>query len=264
MNLSIFQTSRFDYTLIPRVLACLALATCIVSVEASEAQKIRYIYPDQVVLTTKRDAFGRVKNPLAKVASTLFDKAGYVLEQNQYPASRMFQYLAEGKADFAILVKAPLLEDCCLVSEKPVTTTELRVYFRQGTRPVEGPEDLIGQSVITLRGYSYGQLKPFLHKAENRILLSPTASHESAFAMLQRGRADYLLNYKQPSIEVLQRAPIADIAFRTLKEIDLYLVLHKDFPQAAELMVQLESIISNMDVEAILNLPTDQAPGLQQ
>ena len=226
---------------------------------ASEPRSIRYIYPDQVVFTAERDADGRVKNPLVKVAMALFEHAGYDLRVLQYPAARMFKHLEEGDADFAFLVKAPGFDECCLFSKKPFTSTELRVYHKQSKRPIKTEQDLIGQSLITLRGYSYGPLKPFLNHAENRLTLSPTATHESAFAMLERGRADYVLNYKHPSIEVLLKQPIEDVVFSPLREIKLYMVLNKRYPNAKQVMAELERAMSELDVDAIMDLPKDSA-----
>ncbi len=218
---------------------------------------IHYAFPDQVVLTTKTNAQGMVDNPLIRVAAELFKRAKLDWKSEQFPTARMFQKLSEGEANFSILANSPTLDPCCLVGNIPVITTELRVYHKKGTEPVLQTKDLAGKQVITLRGYSYGPLKTFITNPSNQVSVYPTATHISAFAMLTKERADYVLNYKQPSIEVLGKYPIKDIQFATLKEISLYLVLHKSYPNAQKTLLELESIIKKMDINAILNLDSD-------
>lgn len=221
------------------------------------ATTIHYAVSDQAVLTTKTNAQGLAANPLLSVAEELFKRAKLDWESEQYPAARMFQQLSEGESNFSILVNSPILASCCLVGNIPVITTELRVYRKKETEPVLLTKGLAGKQVITLRGYSYGPLKSFIANPNNHVSVYPTATHTSAFAMLTRQRADYVLNYKQPSIEVLGKHPIKDIQFETLQEISLYLVLNKNYPNAQDVLLKLERILKEMDIDAILNLPSD-------
>ncbi len=218
---------------------------------------MQYAYPDQVVLTTKTKPNGKVDNPLVKVAEALFDKANIPLKANQYPAARMFKKLQSGEADFSILVNSPLLDQCCLVSPDPVTTTELRVYFKHTADPIYSEDGLIGKEIITLRGYSYGPLKNFIQNPSNKIKLNPTSTHESAFSMLNADRASYLVNYKQPAIETLEKNPIDGVRYSILRQIDLYLVLNKQYPNAERVMSELTQHMKTMNVAQILNLPDD-------
>lgn len=56
---------------------------------------------------------------------------------------------------------------------------------------------------------------------------------------------------------MLNKHPIKDIQFETLKEISLYLVLHKNYPNAQDVLLKLERITKEMDIDAILNLASD-------
>lgn len=236
-------------------LSIVLLALLGLSVEASSAPtKIRYALSSQSVFTTKMNAKGSVENPLIRVAAELFKRAKLDWESKQYPAARMFQKLTDGEANFSIIVNSPTLESCCIVGHIPVVTTELRVYHKKGAEPVLRAKDLIGKHVITLRGYSYGPLKSLITNPSNQVSVFPTATHATAFAMLAKERADYVLDYKHPSIEVLGKNPIKDIQFETLREINLYLVLNKNYPNAEDLLLKLEGIINKMDINAILEL----------
>lgn len=239
------------------VLLSLTLLASFGHVGNVSAATIHYGISDQSVLTTKTNAKGLMENPLLSVAEELFKRAKLDWESQQYPAARMFQKLSEGEANFSILVNSPTLASCCLVGNIPVITTELRVYRNKGTEPVLLTKGLAGKQVITLRGYSYGPLKSFIANPNNHVSAYPTATHTSAFAMLTKQRADYVLDYKQPSIEVLGKHPIKDIQFETLKEVSLYLVLHRNYPNAQDVLLKLERIIKEMDIDAILDLPSD-------
>ncbi len=220
-------------------------------------QSIRYAHPDQLVLSTLANENGERNNPLLRVAKALTQHAEIGFESVAYPASRMFYSIEKGLANFSILVHSPSLDKCCLVGKTPVVTTELRVYHKKETPKISGLESLAGKRIITIRGYSYGQLKPFISDPNNNISAYPTLTHTSAFAMLDQGRADYVLDYKQPSIEVLQQFPVRDIQFEALQTIDLYLILHRSYPKAHQVMEKFERIIETMDINSVLDLPTD-------
>lgn len=218
---------------------------------------IRYAHPNQLVFSTLKKENGERNNPLLRLAKTLIQQAGFDFESVSYPAARMFHSMDQGYANFSILVYSPSLDKCCLMSKLPITTTQLRIYHKQETPRITNIELLAGKRIITIRGYSYGQLKPVISNPNNNIALSPAITHTSAFAMLEKGRADYVLDYKQPSIEVLQLHPIPSIQFEILQEIDVHLVIHKSFPNAPLVLAELERIIETMDIAGLLDLPLD-------
>lgn len=232
------------------------LLLCPIAVNASPPA-IRYAHPDQLVLSTLRNENGERNNPLLRVAKALAQHADLDFESAAYPATRLYYSIESGLANFSILVHSPSLDTCCLVGKSPVVTTELRIYHKKETPKTEGVESLAGKRIITIRGYSYGQLKPFINDPNNDISAAPTITHISAFAMLDQGRADYVLDYKQPSIEVLQQYPVPGIQFETLQHINLYLVLHRSYPNAKQVLAEFEKILTIMDVEDVLDLPSD-------
>ncbi|WP_236686290.1 substrate-binding periplasmic protein [Paramagnetospirillum magnetotacticum] len=199
--------------------------------------------------TTRLDSRGEPDNPLLRLAVPLFQRAGVTWRARGLPAARLFEYLRDGQTDFSILVRGVSLDKCCLISKRPVAGTELRVYRRKDLRPITGKEGLIGKDVITIHGYTYGGLLAFIKDPANRIANNGTVSHESAFAMLERGRADYLLDYAGPAQEVLADHPIRDVEFDVLDRLDAHLVLNRSYPDAEALMAKLEAIASELKIE---------------
>lgn len=233
-----------------RLLAVLA-GMGAMTAQAAPPKELEYAYPDQSIWTTRRDTNGDPDNPLLRLAAVMFDKAGIPWRAKSYPAARMFTYLQDGTAEFSMLVKSPSLDACCLVSGKPVATTELRAYRRPNTPPVRSRGDLAGKEIIGIHGYSYAGLLTFLKDPANRVGNNSTVSHESAFVMLERGRADYLLDYAGPASEVLAAHPIKDLEYDVIARLDVYLILARSYPDAAAVMSRLEAIADTVSVDGV-------------
>lgn len=216
------------------------------AVLARDQATLVYGYPDVSIWTTKRDSGGQLKNPLLKLADTLFSEAGIEWQARPLPAKRLFKYLKEGVVPFTMLVRAPGLESCCLFSEHPVSSTELRVYRRHVTQAVREKEDLAGKRVITIRGYSYGGLGKYLRDPRNKVEMQEAASHAEAFLLFERGRGDYLIDYQGPAEEILREQQVVDAVYDTYKRLDVFLVLSRTFPDAPAVLKQLETVVAKL------------------
>ena len=216
--------------------------------QGSTLPQIEYAYPDQSVWTIRTDPSGKLDNPLLQVAEALFTQAGISWGSHAYPAGRMLQRLSEGTSSFSMLVRASTLKDDCLFSKLPITYTELRIYRMKNSSPVTKIEDLTGKDLIAIRGYSYGAIGKFFRNPDNGVTFYETDHHESAFDMLRYARAEYLLDYTGPSEEVLAESPISDVTFDVLSRLDVYLVLSKKYPNAANVLTDLEQIAQTLDV----------------
>jgi len=210
-------------------------------VQVSDTSPIDYVYPDQSVWTTRVNAGGEPENPLLGLAAAIFARVGLAWRAKSYPAARMFEALKEGSGGFSILVEAPVLRQCCLSSQRPVAGTEVRLYRLDGTPPIAGRDDLSGKDVITIRGYSYGQLRNFVDDPAHRIIDNIANSHEAAFLMLRNHRAAYLIDYVGPAVEVLADHPIEGLRFQVLERLGVHLVLSKTYPDAERVMARLEA-----------------------
>lgn len=213
---------------------------------------IEYIFPDQSVWTIRTNSKGEPDNPLLRMVDILFAKAGISWYGRSYPAARMFKRLQNGTAQFSVLVKSPTLQECCLLSRKPVTVAEIRVYHLEGKAPIKVINDLVGKNIITILGYSYGNLFGFFGDERNRINNNVAQTHQAAFKMLARQRADYVIDYAGPASEVLAAAPVPGLRWEVLSRQDVHLVLSKSYPDAPRVMARLEAIVDTLDVEKIL------------
>ncbi|RDE25363.1 amino acid ABC transporter [Motiliproteus coralliicola] len=237
------------------LLSSLVITLCLVAVplqQADAADPIEYAYPDQSVWTTFRDSNGVLKNPLLGLAKEIFNQANLDWYSTPYPAKRMFKRLKEGRSMFSMLVRASSLKECCLFSEKPITSTELRVYRRKDAPAINHYRELEGKRVVALLGYSYGKIGRYVRDNANRVILSEAARHDNAFKMLRQRRVDYVLDYAGPSEEMLEVISIPTIDYDVLTRLDVYLVLNKTYPDAQLLMQRLESIANSLDIEQIL------------
>jgi polar amino acid transport system substrate-binding protein len=232
----------------------LALAFAVVALAATEAvaAELEYVYPDQSVWTTRVDARGEPDNPLLRLANVMFTQAGIKWTARGYPATRMFEVLKSGSAQFSMLVRAPALAECCLYGKSPVASTELRAYRHADTPALAGKNGLAGKRVALIRGYSYAGLKDFLADPGNAVRIEEVTSHDSAFALLARDRVDYVIDYAGPAGEVLAEHPITRVQSDLVSRLDVYLVLSKSYPDAEAVMARLQAIADRLDKERIL------------
>lgn len=208
----------------------------------SPPREIEYAFPQPSVWTTRLDPRGEPDNPLLPFVAALFDQAGIPWHAKSYPTPRMFENLQTGVSEFALLVNAPSLRQCCLVGKQAVATAEVRVYWLPSAVPIRTVEDLAGKEVITISGYSYASLMSFIKDPANHITSHTAKSHDAAFAMLGHERADYVLDYEGPASETLAAHPIWGIKHQVLDHLDVYLVLSRTYPNAEAVLEKLESI----------------------
>lgn len=232
------------------VLACVLVRSA--GAQPARAGEIEYASPDQSVWTTRVNERGEPDNPLLSLAAALFARADISWHGKSYPTARLFRYLQDGTAQFSMLVKASALQECCLWSRRPVVTAEIRVYRLVGKAPVKTRDDLVGKSVITIRGYSYAGLRDFIADEKNRMTNNESSTHAAAFRMLANGRADYLIDYSGPAAEMLAVEPVVNIQSDLLARQDVHLVLSRSYPNAVNLMTRLEAIAEALDIPEIL------------
>ena len=222
------------------------------SLSAAPLPEIEYVSPDQSVWTIRTDAKGQPENPLLAVAAELFARANIRWYARVYPAARMFKRLQDGSSQFSMLVNAPTLKECCLLSRKSITNADIRVFHFAGKAPIRTKEDLAGKRIITVHGYSYGGLQPFLRDEHQGIVNNVALTHASAFKMLARGRADYLIDYAGPAGEVLAEEPLADLDSELLLRQEVFLVLSRAYPDARHVMDSLDRIVQTLDVDGLV------------
>lgn len=216
------------------------------------AQDIEYGYPEQSIFLVGRDAQGRVDSPMLHLARALLDRAGVRWRAASYPAARLYRNLQDGTTNFAILVRSPAVDACCLVGRIPVFRTVLGVYYLGEHPPVKRREDLAGRSVITVAGYNYAGLLAFVNDPANRIRNEAAPGHRAAFDLLAARRADYLLDYASAASDLLAAAPIDGLRMDPLERVEIFLVLSRSYPDAEAFLARLEAIVRTLRIEEVL------------
>ena len=218
----------------------------------SAVSEIEYGYPEQSIFVASTNAKGQPDSPMNWLAEALMERAGIPIRAVPYPAARMFDNLKNGTTHFSILVKASTLDGCCLLSRQPVYSTQLNVYSIGNTPAVKSKEDLIGKSVITIRGYSYAGLLKYISDPANKVNIQVAGTHHAAFEMLRAGRADYVIDYASAANSIISENPISQLRTSRLDTLDIYLILAKTYPDAEKLMARLEEIVSTLNVPEIV------------
>lgn len=163
----------------------------------------------------------------------------YTIER--YPAARFYDYLSKGKIHlFNGLSTIPSVKASCVSSKIPLFPLEMRIYHLSDKKPVTTKEELSGHSVVLIRGFSYKDWGAWIRDEKNKVVFYETDSHEAAFEMLQRGRTEYLLNYKYIDEEVLHKIQIPGLVIEPIFRWYCYFNINKDIPNAHTILKKLE------------------------
>jgi polar amino acid transport system substrate-binding protein len=222
-------------------MVCFAIAVFwTLPLHARSFPELEYGYPEQPPRAFT-NAQGRPDGHYPRLLKVLLERAGIAWHAASYPAPRLMKNLQTGETNFSILVRNKILDECCLYSATPVWFDELRAYWTGDKPPIRSKADLTGKNIIILSGFSYGGLINYLKDPANKIVLNPAESHEAAFAMLDAGRADYVLDYAEPAEQdALAKAPVKGLQSGIVDTVHMYLVLNKSYPDAAQTMKYLE------------------------
>ncbi|MCP3942141.1 MAG: transporter substrate-binding domain-containing protein [Desulfobacteraceae bacterium] len=160
---------------------------------------------------------------------------------NKYPAARLYKYLSNGKVHvFNGLSSIPIVKASSFSSKIPLFPLEMRIYHRGDKKPIVTKEELVNHSVILIRGFTYKDWGAWIRNKKNNINFYETNSHESAFEMLQRGRSEYLLNYKYIDQKVLNDIQIPGLIIKPLFRWNCYFNINKNTPNAKKILKKLE------------------------
>lgn len=122
-----------------------------------------------------------------------------------------------------------------------MASTEVRLYRLGDNPPIKDRGDLVAKDIITIRGYSYGELKGFVDDPTHHIVDNVANSHEAAFVMLRNRRAEYLIDYAGLATDVLAAHPIDGLRFQPLERLEVHLILSKAYPDSERVMARLEA-----------------------
>ena len=234
------------------ILIGMALAVCIpVSGSADESTSPSWTPPDGYVLKVgyfefpglaHTDENGEPAGFVNEITEKTLTHAGIPYEIESFPAARFYDGLSAGKIHlFNGLSSIPAVRESTISSDIELFPIEMRVYWVGDKPPVQKKEDLVGRSVILVRGFTYKDWGEWIRNPDNGVQFTDTNTHDSGFKMLRRGRADYLLNYKYIDTDVMSRiGEIPDLKIHNLFRWSCYFNVQKDVPDAAGLLKTLE------------------------
>ncbi|GAB6098015.1 transporter substrate-binding domain-containing protein [Desulfatiferula olefinivorans] len=176
------------------------------------------------------------------LANHIFPDAGLSFTAESYPVRRLAEYIGSGDLDVWMGLKTlPEFEGKAFIGKTPIAALVLRAYTRGKKPPIRVKEDLIGKSIIVMRGYSYGGWITYIEDPANQINHIKANKHEAAFNMLRANRADYLLDYKEPSDMALQSVSIPDLSFNQISALPCYIVISRSTPDGQNILDRLEA-----------------------
>lgn len=131
------------------------------------------------------------------------EEAGYQPEFIYLPVGRIYLYLKNGTIDvWPGLSGTPALREDVLESWVSPVLVQLSAWYVEGTPPLAHFDDFRGKIVIVIGGYTYGGLLEKLQSSGD-IRITEAPHHRAGIEMLKRRRGDYLLDFRQPVLELL-------------------------------------------------------------
>jgi polar amino acid transport system substrate-binding protein len=188
------------------------------------------------------DNQGQPQGAILRLSKRLLEHAGYSAELRSYPSARLYNALQDGSVQ--VWPGAPgkmELREHTLETRTPLGEIVLNLYFRRDTLMPRLPEDLKGRGVIMITGYTYWHsINQMLNNPQLAVQQHRTATHTAALEMLQRRRADFLIDYQTPVELARRRLGMAELPFVQLQRIPLKLIVSSHAPGAAALRDALD------------------------
>lgn len=188
------------------------------------------------------DSQGHPSGAILHLAKRLLEHAGYTVATRAYPSARLYSGLQDGSVHIwpGAPGKSELLEDT-LETRNVVGEIVLNLYFRKDTLLPRLPDDLQNRGVIMITGYTYWeQINRMINDPRLAIEQHRTSTHTAALEMLQRRRADYLLDYQTPVEQARRRLGMGELPFVQLQRIPLKLIISRKAPGAEALRDALD------------------------
>lgn len=222
-------------------LASLALSFPVASEpEMGEHRVLRAAYVDFPPLTYTDDN-GNPVGYYIKLSEQVAANAGYSLRWQELPIGRIYLFLESGEIDFwAGLGGLPHIQASVVESSVPIGNLTLAAYHFDDTPPVKSFDDLAGNHLILMAGYTYlGAIDHLMDDENTEVHTTP--GHRSGMQMLALGRGDYMLAYVEPTSEVLEDEPVEGLVRSELMTSRLAFVVSRTTPGHLEIMERLEA-----------------------
>jgi len=204
------------------------------------------------------DSDGRPQGAILALTQRLLAHAGYRAELRSYPGARLYGALQDGSVQlWPGAPGKPELAAHTLETRNRLGEIVLNLYFRRDTLLPRIPEDLKGRGVILINGYTYWEhSNALINDPSLGLTHHRTGTHTAALEMLQRRRADFLLDYQAPVEQARRRLGMAELPFIQLQRMPMKLILSRHAPGAEALRDALDRAYDQLRAEGQdLSLP---------
>lgn len=149
---------------------------------------------------------GEAEGSFITLSERVADRAGYRIEWHGLPIGRVYLYLERGDIDmWPGSAGVPELARYTRETAFSPGSIRLHAYRHADTPAVSTIDDLQGNSLILIRGYTYFRLLDHLtDDPDTRITVAP--NHRAAVRMLSFRRGDYLINFQSPMSALLDNS----------------------------------------------------------
>jgi polar amino acid transport system substrate-binding protein len=159
------------------------------------------------------------------------------------PNRRARKMMSDGSAQLAMgpldALKNP---DDFHISRIIVVKIDLRTYWIGDQKPVTQSSDLNGESVVLITSFDYSGLRNYAQNPDNKVTVAVRVeNHKRALLALSRGRATYMLGYRQP-VELMQlEMNIQNLNSYPMLQTNNYLFINKSVKNSRKMMDKLEA-----------------------
>lgn len=184
-----------------------------------------------------------VTGTVLKKFNKIADKAGYRVRSKVYPMKRLREFTSSGVLDATVLLKVVFEEGEVVASDKMICQIQLRNYTIGQKGLIKVKEDLKGKRIGIYRGFTYGGWIDYIRNPENNVDYYEVSTHEQLFKMLELGRVDYVLDYRNPSEVALSKMLIEDLKYEIITELPVYLLVSNNSKVASA-----QKIVEDFDI----------------
>lgn len=199
------------------------------------------------------DPSGQATGKAVELVRKLLDEAGYEAQARILPAARIWLGLESGEVHlWPGVLNKPGLDEHTLLTGRDLGQVNINLYYLPGKPTPQWPRGLRGNSLIMITNFTYtNALKNTLLDPELDLTIYKSSSHKGAVEMLQRGRGDYLLDYRAQVDVVL--AQLEDVRLQHIEVAvqPMRLVLSRHSGFAEQLRMDLDAAFDRLRAQGI-------------
>lgn len=197
------------------------------------------------------DEDGHASGPAADMLLKILGEAGYQADIRVYPSVRVRAMVESGDLDMSIATKVWDKDGIAFYVKHPFGEQKIALYWRDVARDVHSLAELDGRTVIV----PLGQFTPaaMLRNKAPLAHLRESRDFEGAVTMLQNGRADYLLDWKNPVESQLDRLGLS-LRHLDLPPVQTYVVIGRQVRGAQTIIGRVDAVMARYNADKTLPL----------